>query len=494
MTGVTFTGKFIRRRADSLNALGLAILLMLITSPFLIISPSFLLSFAATLGMLLLQQPLMKGLSTFIFRYFNYVPDKVSYNIISVFILSLSCTIFTLPVSVYYFGSFSVMGVISNVLTMSVINFTFALCIIIVLIGWIPLISSIAYLISFLVNWGVVYIMAVTKFLSGFSISSLDFFSLNMGPEIFIIALLVGVITYLLLLRMEKKDRRKRKRQYIKICIPIFIILILVGISIFLQKAFININDNLTISFVNVGQGECAAIIQKNEAVIIDCGGNLSPGENTASYLMKKGVEKIPYIIISHLHEDHTNGLAYLCEIYDIDEIIVPFTDGDPAIYVEVNMIAAEEGAKLTVIDKDEERKFGDTSVKMLTKHFIPDSEDQNENSIVVITEYGDFKAMLTGDITSPAEKRLLDYGALLDIDLLSIPHHGSEYSTSEELLSATTPIFSVISVGRNSYGHPSPEVIDRLISYGNVLITKDSGNIEIKTDGKKMDVFKENR
>ncbi|MDF2686655.1 MAG: internalization-related competence protein ComEC/Rec2, partial [Clostridia bacterium] len=498
MTGVTFIGNFFQRKADSLNAFGLAVLLILTFSPFLIISPSFLLSFAATLGMLILQKPLMTGVSTLIFRFFNYVPDIVSYNIISVFILSLSCTIFTLPVSVYFFGSFSVMGVLSNVLTMTVINFTFALCILIVLIGWIPIISSIAYVLSFLINWGVVYIMAVTKFLSGFNISSLDFLSLNKGPEIFIIALLIGFITFLLLNSIKKpeqnKNKNKIKRKYIKICVPILVTLILIGTSIFLQKIFINNDNNLTFSFVNVGQGECAAIIQKNEAVIVDCGGSLSPGENAADYLMKNGVEKIPYVILSHLHEDHTNGIAYLCEIYDIDEIIVPYTEGDPAIYVEITMIAAEEGAKLTVIEKDEERKFGQVSIKLLTNHFLPETKDQNENSIVVITEYVDFKAMLTGDITAAAEKRLLGYGSLLDIDLLGIPHHGSSYSTSVEFLTAATPVFSVISVGKNSYGHPASEVIDRLIEYGNVLITKDCGYVEVKTDGKKMDIFKENR
>ena len=497
MTGITFIGKFTRRRADPLNAFGAAVLIMLIFSPFLVISPSFLLSFSATLGMLLLHKPIMKVVSTFIFNLFNYVPDTVSYNIISAFILSLSCTIFTLPISIYFFGSFSFMGIISNVLIMSVINITFTLCVLIVLIGWIPIVSSLAFLFAFIVNWGVVYIMAVTKFISGFTYSIINASSFNMSIEILVIALIVGLITFILLLRLEKNDKnhkRNEKRHYIKIVIPVFVVLILITASIFLQKIIIEADNLLTLTFINVGQGECAAIMQKDSAIIVDCGGSLSPGENTVAYLMKNGIKKIPLVILSHLHEDHTNGLAYLCEIYDIDEIVIPFTEGDPSIYVEISMIAAQEGAKLTVIEKDEERIFDETSIKMLTNHFIPTTNDQNENSIVIITELGNFKAMLTGDITSPAENRLIDYGALLDVDLLNIPHHGSNYSTSEDLLLSTTPILSVISVGKNSYGHPSSEVINRLISYGDVLITRDCGYVEIKTDGLKMNVYKESK
>ena len=108
-------------------------------------------------------------------------------------------------------------------------------------------------------------------------------------------------------------------------------------------------------------------------------------------------------------------------------------------------------------------------------------SEDPNEKGILVLGDYGDFEFLVTGDAGSGTEKQLVSFYPIGDIDLLVAGHHGSKYSTSDELLDSMRPETAFISVGMNSYGHPTDEVLQRLYSRGiDVYRTDKNGNITI--------------
>ena len=109
-----------------------------------------------------------------------------------------------------------------------------------------------------------------------------------------------------------------------------------------------------------------------------------------------------------------------------------------------------------------------------------------NEDSLVLLVEYGEFQALFTGDAGFPAEAVLR--GALGRADLLKVGHHGSRGSTGAELLDSLRPLAAVISVGRNDYGHPSPETLGRLEARRiRVLRTDQHGAISVTTDGTTM-------
>ena len=93
-----------------------------------------------------------------------------------------------------------------------------------------------------------------------------------------------------------------------------------------------------------------------------------------------------------------------------------------------------------------------------------------NELSLVARLDYGDFSALFTGDIGFESEKRLLDNNVQLSCDLLKVAHHGSKYSSDQSFIKAVNPNMSVISVGRNTYGHPSPEAIERIVGQGSIM------------------------
>ena len=105
---------------------------------------------------------------------------------------------------------------------------------------------------------------------------------------------------------------------------------------------------------------------------------------------------------------------------------------------------------------------------------------DENERGMTVLS-IGSLNVLITGDMSAPGERSLLRYAVIPAIDVLVVGHHGSRFSSSEELLQATKPRFAIISVGNNSYGHPSAETLERLYGYGaQVLRTDQSGDIVI--------------
>ena len=111
--------------------------------------------------------------------------------------------------------------------------------------------------------------------------------------------------------------------------------------------------------------------------------------------------------------------------------------------------------------------------------------EDLNEDSLVLLVEFGDFRAVLTGDAGGPVEALLKD--RIGDVDLLKVGHHGSRTASGAPWLDALAPELAVLSLGTNRYGHPAPEVIDRLIDRGvSVWRTDRDGTVTVWTDGQR--------
>jgi len=115
-------------------------------------------------------------------------------------------------------------------------------------------------------------------------------------------------------------------------------------------------------------------------------------------------------------------------------------------------------------------------------------STDLNQLSVVVELNYGKFRALFTGDLGTAEEKVLVDSGRLMAVDVLKVAHHGSKYSSAAEFLSAVRPKLALISVGKNNYGHPTSEALERLKAVGaRIWRTDRQGELEIVTDGKNV-------
>lgn len=487
MTGFSFLPAFCpgKPRYEPLNGLGLAALLILGINPMCIGSASFLLSFSSTLGILVLCEPLTEKISSFAFRRFSFIPGKISGAVIACFSVSVSCFLFSAPVTVLCFGTLTPAGILSNLLVFFLFPVVFALCLVLLLFSAIPGLSSLCFLPAFFIKIGVNYIMSVARHIAALDFATFEL-SRNRLPVILIL-LFIAAFSVGLLLLGKRARKKKQKKKYLFLSVVLVILSAAVFLFVFAGTFFPGnlASSDIQIAFLNVGQGSCIVVRDGDMTVVYDCGGTVSPAGTAETWLRKNEVDEIDYLVVSHLHDDHANGVASLCGKYPVGTICFPAAEGEAELESEIRLAAMKYDIPILSLSEDFEFSSERLSFHLLTAHIDPDSDDQNENCVVLKLDYLDFTALFTGDIPSAAEKRLLDSYGAFSVDVLAVPHHGSSFSSSDEFLFRLAPSVSVISVGAgNTYGHPADEVVSRLLSYGSVFLTKDSGTVTVTTDG----------
>ncbi len=220
--------------------------------------------------------------------------------------------------------------------------------------------------------------------------------------------------------------------------------------------------------FVDVGQGDCTLALGSDSAVLIDAG----PGDalhRVIEALDAQGVERLDAMILTHPHEDHIGGAAGVMEYFPVGAVYLP--EGDPLEEADSSSLnallqtAIDQSVGVVRLAQSMELAFGDLA---LSVYLPPESSgDENENGLVVRAALPALSALITGDAGTDTEFALMERGDRLDSDILKVGHHGSKYSTSPAFLRRVAPKAAVISVGRNSYGHPSETVTSRLTAEG---------------------------
>lgn len=228
------------------------------------------------------------------------------------------------------------------------------------------------------------------------------------------------------------------------------------------------------ITFLDVGQGDGIYISAGNGSTCFIDGGSSSVKEvgryRILPFLKSKGIASIDYWFVTHADADHVSGLLEILESgYQIRNVVVsqacPKDENDIALQQAVK----NAGAKFLIMKAHTKLTLGDMSLTCL----YPSKQeftDRNEASLVLLLEKDmdglkePFRAWFAGDISEQAEQFLLAEELVMDVDLFKVSHHGSKYSNSEAFLAALQPEIAVISCGeRNLYGHPHPEVLERL-------------------------------
>ena len=242
--------------------------------------------------------------------------------------------------------------------------------------------------------------------------------------------------------------------------------------------------SNLTIHFLDVGQG-AAAIIQCDGEVMMFDGDSAGNSSFIYSYLQNTlGLEHIDVMVASHPHEDHIGGLSGALNACSVGTIYSPVTEYDSKQFSSLLKYAGKQGLSLTV------PAVGDTfTVGSATATFLSPAkayDNINDLSLVVRVVYGDTSFLFTGDAEWDAEHDMVDAGLELSSTLLSVGHHGSNTSSSYVFLREVMPEYAVISVGKdNSYGHPSEDTLSRLRDVGALVYRTDlQGTITCVSDG----------
>ena len=257
---------------------------------------------------------------------------------------------------------------------------------------------------------------------------------------------------------------------------------------------FIVINiipSKLDISLLYVGQGDGTVIITPNDKIIVIDGGNKGKGKVINNYLRFRGQDSIDVMILSHSDQDHISGLIELIETdITIKEVVISKYDESKALTRFLNL-CENNNIRVTPMLRGDQISLDQVKIDILAPKVNFNEGNTNDNSLVCHIAYKEFTALFTGDKSVGNED--IFYKGVNNISVLKVSHHGSKTGTSEELLLKTTPLYAMISCGKNnSYGHPHKEVISMLdnhdVSYN---ITSSSGAITIQTNGDTMNVSK---
>lgn len=243
----------------------------------------------------------------------------------------------------------------------------------------------------------------------------------------------------------------------------------------------------MSVHFIDVGQGDSTLIICGDEAMLIDAGPDKS-GTAVQYYLKKQGVEKLKYVVITHPDTDHIGGMDVILTKFDCDNVFMPDVPEMPDTSAVRDMLYALDykGYTAGMPELYVDYSLGSAVVTFLGPTEIASTE--NNNSIVTRITNGETSFLFTGDAES-YEENLLNPESL-GSDVYQVGHHGSESSTSEAFLDAVSPAFAVISCSSDGgYGHPHEAVLNALKSRGiSVFRTDEQSTVIATSDGSSIE------
>ncbi len=248
-------------------------------------------------------------------------------------------------------------------------------------------------------------------------------------------------------------------------------------------------NNNLTVVYVDVGQGDCQLIMCDGKTMLID-GGTADKSRTVVAVLKKHGIEHIDYLVATHAHADHCGGLAGALNNVSVGAVLAPRTGSEAQAYE--NFVAGAAAQGLEIINPEPGYSFplGGGSAVVLGP-VNEDTEDLNNTSIVLKLTYGNRSFLFTGDCEYSEERDILETGADVSADVLKVGHHGAETSSSYQFLREVMPEYAIIGVGKdNSYGHPTEETLSRLRDVGATVYRTDlQGDITVVCDGNNINI-----
>ncbi|PIR89328.1 MAG: hypothetical protein COU07_00305 [Candidatus Harrisonbacteria bacterium CG10_big_fil_rev_8_21_14_0_10_40_38] len=273
---------------------------------------------------------------------------------------------------------------------------------------------------------------------------------------------------------------------------PAYVIIILLFLAdIFVFKSVLSSHDALEVHFLNIGQGDSALIrFPSGEDVLVDGGPPNGKILTELGKILPLEDRYIDLVISTHPDLDHFGGFIDVLDNYDIGAIIGNGRYGSATSFETFLEKINKNGKKYITL------KEGDTiTLKNSKLDIISPNEEEfmgtatNDASIVFELESYGAKFLFTGDISSEVENRLVDENKVPDIDILKVAHHGSRFSSTASFLDKIKPEIAVISVGKNSYGHPTEEAINRLSEEGSKILRTDYYGT-IRTEVKNGHIF----
>lgn len=214
-------------------------------------------------------------------------------------------------------------------------------------------------------------------------------------------------------------------------------------------------DDQLELRFLDVGQGDAILVRHAGRTALIDAG----PSDLIVGRFRSLGVTSIDILIASHNHADHIGGMDAVIDAFPVRNYL---DNGYPhTTQTYLNLIRLVRDRGITYLQATaRDITMGDAVLRIIPPPGAVAGTGQNNHNVSVLVERGDFEALLTGDSEGPQRQALLAGDAIPDVDVLKAAHHGSTNGVALAWLARTKPEVVVVSVGRNSYGHPHPAAL----------------------------------
>ena len=455
------------RESQLMNALALAVLLLLAWRPGDLGEPGFQLSFAATAGIIHLAPPLTSWLIGKRWPGWLAAPMAVS----------LGAQAAVTPVMLVHFNQLSLIGIVANlvVVPMAAVGTTLGMLALLT-----AAVSAWAADVLFQALWPLLLALRAAVWVAARVPGAMVHLPAPSWSAIAAWCVALALLPYL------------GSRRWIRATVMVSLALVL-GLSIWPWVA--PDNGRLRVTFLDVGQGDAILVeLPEGQRLLVDGGpgGNqrLDVGERVlAPFLWNRPTQRLDVVALTHPDSDHSGGLRAVLTRFGVREF---WENGRWITGTEETLRAVERSgacrrtlvagqrlwlgsALLTVLNPDGSRPLDD-----------PPPEGQNEESLVLRLDWRGFSLLLTGDLGGPGEERLLADHAPVRALALKVGHHGSRYSSTGAFLDAVEPAVAIISVGaRNSFGHPTPEVLGRLEAAGaRIYRTDRDGAVILETDG----------
>ncbi len=456
-------GILIEREDEKITSLLFALLFILVVNPFAISDIGLQLSFLSTFGLIIIGKPVSSFLLEKLPRH-KVKPGKITLFVVQTVSSTAGATLLTMIPVAYYFGKLSLISFISNLLVLWVLSYVFALGLLCAAMSFVM--PVVAEFVAIPVEAGLKYIVLIITHLSKLPYAVVD------AKNIYIVW---WIVTFYVIIVLCIFSRRGKIEIIAALLASVLTFAVAIGFFSVSKYAY-----RAKISILNVGEGQAILVSSGDENMLIDCGGSAWSGSGNivAEYLLLNGVSSIDALVLTHGDNDHTGGVVDLDRLVRIENVIAPKLYSDNVEKIRLLVSTLEGDPDMIEIDKNVAFELGDSDVILYKP--VRRSGD-NEQGICVEVQVGDFSMLVTGDIGRISELILVGRENLDESELLIAGHHGSASSTSAELLEAVSPEITVISVGENTYGHPSPEVLSRIENAASsVYRTDENGHIEI--------------
>ena len=455
-------GRLLGRRVSSMGALATAFVAVLAARPDAIASVAFQLSFAGAAGLVLLAPPVSRALRT---PSLARLPAPLRTGLAS----GVAATVATLPFVAWHFGYFATAGIPVTLLAGPLVAAAIPGMLISIVLSFVslPLASVFAGGVDLFLQLADAIVSWVVE-LPGASVWT---------PRWWIAAATAAFAVHTLVVRRPGVRLRPRVRAAV---LTASVAGALVAWPI---PALMGRGGAMELVFLDVGQGDAVAIRTPGRRWMLVDTGPRSPtfdsGERiVVPYLRRRGAARLEALILTHPDLDHIGGAGAVLSELDVLRVLDPGAAAARPAYVAALERARERGAIWFAARAGDRVSADGVTLDVLHPGGAADSaasDEANDQSVVLLLRYGDFTALLPGDVPASVEEALLTAGQIPPLDLLKAGHHGSRTSTSWRLLESVQPELAVVSAGaRNRYGHPHRVVLDRLRRVGSGVARTD--------------------